>query len=454
MPGRLHAAGTAAALALSVIGQLVWLPDPLVLPGGLRWIDALDALVYALALPPALWAAASALRFAEVRRTGSGRGLAMPAGAGLLAAGAAASVFALDLNPLRIYAILGALGLAWLASFAEQAAAERRQRLRRMPARTLSAFGVTIALLGLLFWPTGQLVTTPGIAFDMNRYAHAPDGQPSGRIDGVLVISRPAFLADRLYARLFPHYAFEPIEELGMQLTEYNELVRTLKTDAEAAGSAVAYQRLGLGEGIRMRGARITAIAKDSPAAGALRAGDLILSVEGRTVLSTADLTDAMTDVQPGASVILTVQRGDRRIDVTAATGPSADEPVRAVFGILVENMLDPDVPEGIAYRRYFMHEGGPSHGAMLALALIDQLTPGGVTGGLHVAGTGTIGPGGIVGRIGGVRQKAYTVSRTGADVFFVPAGQETEARKGAPGLRIVPVKTLDDMLNWLKSGG
>jgi len=70
------------------------------------------------------------------------------------------------------------------------------------------------------------------------------------------------------------------------------------------------------------------------------------------------------------------------------------------------------------------------------------------------VAGTGTIGPGGVIGQVGGVRQKAYAVSRTGADVFFVPAGQEDEARLGAPDLTIVPAATLDDVLNWLKSGG
>ncbi|MNR44996.1 hypothetical protein D3C85_1638050 [compost metagenome] len=47
--------------------------------------------------------------------------------------------------------------------------------------------------------------------------------------------------------------------------------------------------------------------------------------------------------------------------------------------------------------------------------------------------------------------QKAYTVSRTNADVFFVPVANEADARKGAGDLRIVPVRTLDDMLNWLK---
>src|SRR5690606_9177609 len=125
---------------------------------------------------------------------------------------------------------------------------ERRRRNRRVPARTLRAFGALLALLGLMFWPTGELVTTPGLTFDVSRYARAADGEPKGRIDGVLIISRPAFLADRLYAKLFPHYVFEPIEDLGMPLADYDELVRSLKLDAEAAGAAIAYERLGRGE--------------------------------------------------------------------------------------------------------------------------------------------------------------------------------------------------------------
>jgi len=452
---RLHAAGMAAAVALCVAGQLVWLPDALPLPGGVRWIEALDVLVYALALPPALWTAAASFRLAEGALGGAPkRALIPPAAAAVLGAAACACVSAISLEPARMFTALGALGAAWLAAFADLAFAERRRRKRRLPARTLRAFAGMLALLALLFTPTGEIVTTPGLTFDVNRYARAADGEPKGRIDGVLVLGRPAFLADRLYARLFPHYEFEPIASLGMPLAEYDELVRSQKLDAEAAAAAIAAERTGRGEGIRMRGARVVAVMKDAPAAGALHAGDIITAAGGAAVRSTADLAEAMRRIRPGEAVELAVLRDGAALRITAATGPAEDDPERAVFGIVIETLLDPDVPDGIAYRRYFMHEGGPSHGAILALALIDQWTPGGVTGGRYVAGTGTIGPGGVIGPVGGVRQKAYAVSRTGADVFFVPAGQETEARLGAPDLNIVPVATLDDMLNWLKRGG
>ena len=54
---------------------------------------------------------------------------------------------------------------------------------------------------------------------------------------------------------------------------------------------------------------------------------------------------------------------------------------------------------------------GGPSAGLAFTLAIIDELTPGSLTGGKRVAITGTIEPDGKVGEVGGVEQKAITAA-------------------------------------------
>ena len=103
---------------------------------------------------------------------------------------------------------------------------------------------------------------------------------------------------------------------------------------------------------------------------------------------------------------------------------------------------------------------GGPSAGLAFALTLIDELTPGELTGGLRVAVTGTIDVEGDVGAIGGLPQKASAVRQTGTKIFLVPAGQSdddiAEARRVAgPGVRIIRVATLDEALAVLvKLGG
>ena len=49
---------------------------------------------------------------------------------------------------------------------------------------------------------------------------------------------------------------------------------------------------------------------------------------------------------------------------------------------------------------------GGPSAGMMFALGIVDKLTPGNLTGGRFVAGTGEISANGAVSAIGGIQQK------------------------------------------------
>ena len=51
----------------------------------------------------------------------------------------------------------------------------------------------------------------------------------------------------------------------------------------------------------------------------------------------------------------------------------------------------------------------------MFTLGIIDRLTPGDLTGGHFVAGTGTIDETGTVGPIGGIVLKQITVSDAGA---------------------------------------
>src|SRR5207249_5017990 len=62
---------------------------------------------------------------------------------------------------------------------------------------------------------------------------------------------------------------------------------------------------------------------------------------------------------------------------------------------------------------------GGPSGGLAFALALIDVLTPGDLSGGHTVAATGTIAGNGAVGPVGGIPLKALAARAAGADVFL-----------------------------------
>jgi PDZ domain-containing protein len=95
---------------------------------------------------------------------------------------------------------------------------------------------------------------------------------------------------------------------------------------------------------------------------------------------------------------------------------------------------------------------GGPSAGLMWTLGLIDILTPGDLTGGRTIAGTGEIGPDGTVYPIGGIEEKVVAARRAGADVFLVPVDNAAGARSVAREMTIVPVKTYRDALKYLRA--
>lgn len=98
---------------------------------------------------------------------------------------------------------------------------------------------------------------------------------------------------------------------------------------------------------------------------------------------------------------------------------------------------------------------GGPSAGMMYALGLIDKLTSADETGGMTIAGTGTMDESGKVGAIGGIRLKMIGAKRDGATWFLAPEANCDEVVGHVPdGLRDVSVSTLDEAYQALVAIG
>jgi Lon-like protease len=98
---------------------------------------------------------------------------------------------------------------------------------------------------------------------------------------------------------------------------------------------------------------------------------------------------------------------------------------------------------------------GGPSAGLAFTLAILDDLTPGDLTGGHDIAATGTIASDGTVGPVGGTGQKAAAVRAKDAELFLVPRADYKDAVAHAgKDLEVVPVDDLDDALDALADLG
>jgi PDZ domain-containing protein len=172
--------------------------------------------------------------------------------------------------------------------------------------------------------------------------------------------------------------------------------------------------------------------------ASPLRAQDVLLAVNGVDVVDLGTLTSVMAKVQPGATIPVKVRRGGTAVTVQAPTRRWTDG--RTVLGIRVDPTFHPPFEVKIQIDNV----GGPSAGAMFALGIVDLLTPGDLTGGQNIAGTGTIDPRGQIGPIGGIQQKLVGARDVGAHWFLAPAGNCDEVVGHVPsGLRVVKVSTL-----------
>jgi PDZ domain-containing protein len=190
----------------------------------------------------------------------------------------------------------------------------------------------------------------------------------------------------------------------------------------------------------------VTGVVKGMPAAGALRAGDIITAVDGKPVTCHTDAATLIQARRPGAPVLLTISRGAavKHIHLTTVNSGGI-----AFVGI----------QEVESYRFPFQVKinvgaiGGPSAGMMFALGIIDKLTPGSLTNGRFIAGTGEITASGEVEPIGGIQQKMAGARAAGATVFLTPAANCPDT-KGAvpPGMRLVKVSTLAGALQDLKA--
>lgn len=96
----------------------------------------------------------------------------------------------------------------------------------------------------------------------------------------------------------------------------------------------------------------------------------------------------------------------------------------------------------------------GASGGLLFALAIVDELTPGDLTGGRDVTGTGAISATGRVGPVLEIDRKVKTARRSGADLFLVPYEQLAAAKAVAGPMGVAGVRDLGHALTILTGGG
>ncbi|QBX56398.1 PDZ domain-containing protein [Nocardioides seonyuensis] len=188
-------------------------------------------------------------------------------------------------------------------------------------------------------------------------------------------------------------------------------------------------------------------VSEDLPADGRLEVRDVLLEVGGRPISEPQDVVEAVDAAPVGEPLEFVVRRdgdevsvevtprefdGDKRVGITPGSGFTFPFDVRV------------DIGDSI---------GGPSAGLMMALAVYDTLTPGSLTGGHSIAGTGTVTRDGEVGPIGGIQQKIAASRDVGAELFLVPAGNcDGVAGVDSEDMRLVRATTMHDAVQSIEA--
>lgn len=182
---------------------------------------------------------------------------------------------------------------------------------------------------------------------------------------------------------------------------------------------------------------QVASVDEDGPAQGELSVGDVFVAVDGEPVSSSEQVIELVRAHDDGSPVELSLRRDGKDLDVELV--PVQDDGVPRIgvglgvgyeFPYDIELHVDPTV-------------GGPSAGLMFALAIYDTLTPGSLTGGATVAGTGELSPDGSVAPIGGIAQKIAGAESAGAELFLVPPDNCADVTDLDPDLRLVKASTM-----------
>ena len=250
-------------------------------------------------------------------------------------------------------------------------------------------------------------------------------------------------------------------EVIGNQTPqEFLEQSTISMDESRMMATAVAMRKAGFDVTQQGDGAEIKVVNDGTPAAGKLNAGEVITSIDSKPVKLGTDVTQIIRATPVGTTVKIDVRTKDnaaRSVDVTTVERPEtpAGQPKISFVGIAVQTSnprLDTPFPVSVNLGEV----GGPSAGLAMSIALLDELTPGELTGGKEIATTGTIDLDGNVGEVGGVKQKVAAVRRDSkARLFLVPRNEEQLARQYAgKNLKVVGVDNLDQAVQAIIDNG
>lgn len=340
-------------------------------------------------------------------------------------------------------------------------------RPRRMQSRTLALIvgigALVVVWVAALLIPVPYVIYRPGVTVNVLGTAEGGNSdEPIIEIDGhkfyeddgqlrmtTVFVTQPegrVNIFEAMWAWISDEQAVLPHDQVyppGLTTDESRRESAIEMVSSQDAATAVALEQLGYDVKPVVQ---VLGVEAKAPADGKLKPRDVIVKVNGDEITSPGQVVK-LVEGSAGAPVSFEIERDGKPRTVEVTPKKTKDGPRIGVqtgvgfdFPFDVRVNLDPSI-------------GGPSAGLMFSLAIYDVLTPGSLTDGETIAGTGTIDEKGQVGRIGGIQQKIVAAREAGAELFLVPAGNCDDAL-GAPNedMRLVKVETMPKALDAIET--
>lgn len=313
----------------------------------------------------------------------------------------------------------------------------------------------------------------PGSAYDVSEFVTVNGGDKNHA--GALSLMTVAMAEATPLTYAIAHFReFEEIfkeEEVRQEEEDEQEYsVRQLKlmSDSQFNALYIAFQKANLPYTVEYHGVTVLNVLADGAADGELEPGDEIVEIDGVLLEKAQELTDILSTKKENDKVELVINRNDKLLDRTLYLKPI---PGSEKVGIGITYSESKFIKTEPNVKVDADKIGGPSAGLMFTLEILDQLLADeDLTKGYSIAGTGEMNEDGTVGRIGGIEKKVVAADRDGVEIFFAPDDEITDAmlkinpvlksnyqaavetaEKINTDMEIVPVKTIDDALNYIE---
>ena len=335
---------------------------------------------------------------------------------------------------------------------------------------------VSVLLVGvLLLYPLDLYVMRPGNAYNVSEYVTVQGGDEDdqGSFSLMTVTLSKASPLMYVYAKFKDYYELISMNQVRQDEEderEYNIRQAKLMKDSQFNALYVAFSRAHLNYDVTFNGVYVLNIITGGAADGVLKPGDEIVEIEGELIDSQTMFAERILNMlnQEQYDIELVVKRDDKLLTKTVTLTEIPNSKGKVGLGIVFSESksitTEPHVNIDIG------SIGGPSAGLMFTLEILNQLVDEDITKGYMVAGTGEMLENGSVGRIGGVEKKVVAAHKAGMEIFFAPDDEITDeklkqnpnlksnyeaasetAKKIGTTMKIVPVKTVDDALDYLQ---